>query len=360
MENPGRVNIVDGKAEKGFSIWIRDSMIPVEDEDESAKLLIQDRTYWPGPEDAKIPSLIAQSNPDVTSQAHTALRIDGGNLVSNQDYIIIGHDSVEQTTNRLKELAAREETKREIIRFYEVRTGKEVVEGAPPTNPNQVTLEEMWAGIAPEVFRSEFQRKVFIISKDDPATPAVEEQPAFHIDMAVTPIENDMFLVGDPGMAIRELKGLSPEEKAKVNRSMAKEAGLPEDADLIGKLIEVNGSPEHQANFDNVDRELRGKGFQTRRIPCFIGLRTTWSLPYLTYNNCIQENYIDESGKRVKNVYLPTYGCEPLEKIARAAYEDLGFKVIPLKMAAVSILEGAIRCSSYPLSRTDVPAPDGK
>lgn len=357
MANPERVNIVNGKAEKGFSIWIRDSMIPVASPDDLTKLLIQDRTYWPGPEDAKIPMLIDESSDAVSSQIHQPLRIDGGNLLSNEEYILVGHDSVAQTTARLKELAADPEWENEIIHFYEAKTGNEVVGPGQPAGEGQVTLDEMWKGIAPEVFHSEFQRKIFVICNDDPSTPLVEEQPVFHIDMAVTPVGNDTFLVGDPGMAIQVLQSLSPEEKAAVNSKMAQEAGFSDNPDLIGKLIEVNGSEAHQANFDNVARELEGRGYTIHRIPCLIGLRTTWSLPYLTYNNCIQENYTDESGTQVKKVYLPVYGCEPLEQIARAKYEQLGYEVVPLSMAAVSILEGAIRCSSYPLSRTDVPAP---
>ncbi len=357
MEHPERVKIIDGKADKGFSIWIRDSMIPVDNKDGTSTTLIQDRTYWPGPEDAKIPPLFAQNNEDVKARPHPALRIDGGNMLSNQTEILVGIDSVEHTTSLLKDLAQNQAWKEEIIDFYEIKSGNQVAgEGAHPSK-GIVTEEKMWQDIAPLVFESEFQRKVFVIARDNPATPLKEEQPAFHIDMAMTPIGNNKFLVGDPGMAIREFKSLSPEDYKLVNAAMNKECGFPPENDLIAKLIEVNGSDAHQGNFDNVARELEEKGYETERIPCLIGLRTTWSLPYVTYNNCIQENYVDDNGTGVKKVYLPTFGCEPLEKIALAAYEREGFEVIPLKMAAVSILEGAIRCSSYPLARTDVPGP---
>jgi len=358
MESPERVNIVNAYAQKGFSIWIRDSMIPVENADESSKLLIQDRTYWPGPEDNKIPYLIAENNEGISSQRHPTLRIDGGNVLSNSNTIIVGNDSVDHTTKLLQERAVDSEWKKDIIKFYEAKTGKEIVEeGASPSSPNQETVEDMWKGIAPVVFESEFQRNVFVICKDDPATPNVEEQPVFHIDMAVTPVGDKKFLVGDPGLAIDMFNRLSPEERSRTNREMAKAAGFPEDTDLISRLIEVNGGKDHQANFDNVARELGDKGYEIERLPCMIGLRTTWSLPYLTYNNCIQENYTDESGRHVQKVYLPVYGCEPLEKMATETYERLGYQVVPLQMAAVSILEGAIRCSSYPVAKTDVPGP---
>ncbi|MDQ7821614.1 MAG: hypothetical protein RDV48_02330 [Candidatus Eremiobacteraeota bacterium] len=357
MVNPGRVNIVNAHSQKGFSIWIRDSMIPVANPDGTTTLLMQDRTYWPGPEDAKITPLFAQGNSNLTAVPHPSLRIDGGNMLSNEEFIFVGQDSVVHTTDRLKELFVLPRWKDEIIRFYENRTGKDVVLEGVPEKPGQVTLAEMWRTIAPEVFESEFERQVYVICQDDPSTPLKEEQPVFHIDMAVTPVGNRKFLVGDPGMAIRTFQALTEEEKAKANNEMAKEAGFSPGTDLIGKLIEVNGSDAHQANFDNVARELKEKGYEVERIPCMIGLRTTWSLPYLTYNNSIQENYTDESGKQVKKVYLPTYGCEPLEKIALDTYTRNGYEVVPLKMAAVSILEGAIRCSSYPVERTDIPGP---
>jgi hypothetical protein len=357
MENPERVKIIDGKADKGFSIWIRDSMIPVDNKDGTTTTLIQDRTYWPGPEDAKIPPLFSQNNDDVKTRPHPALRIDGGNVLSNQSEIIVGHDSVNHTTALLQELAKDPKWKSEIVHFYEIKSGNEVQPEGAPGGKGKVTMNEMWHDIAPMVFESEFERKVFVIGKDDPATAQVEEQPAFHIDMAVTPIGNRKFLVGDPGMAINVFNSLAPEERVKVNASMNRECGFPPENDMISTLIKVNGSAEHQQNFDNVAQELKGEGYDIERIPCMIGLRTTWSLPYLTYNNCIQENYTDDNGKQVKKVYLPTYGCEPLEKIAMAAYEREGFQVVPLKMAAVSILEGAIRCSSYPLARTEVPEP---
>lgn len=354
MENQERVKIIDGRAEKGFSIWIRDSMIPVDNRDGTTTTLIQDRTYWPGPEDAMVPPLFSQNNKDVKAKYHPALRIDGGNMLSNQKEILIGIDSVDHTTALLKDIAKNAQFKEEIIHFYEVKSGNHVDQkDLSRIKGNVVTEEKMWSDIAPLVFESEFQRKIFIVAKDNPQTPLKEEQPAFHIDMAMTPIGNDRFLVGDPGMAINIFKSLSPEDYNKVNASMNKECGFPPENDLIAKLIEVNNSPAHQQNFDNVVRELEEKGYKTERIPCLIGLRTTWSLPYVTYNNCIQENYTDDDGSMIKKVYLPTFGCEPLEQIAKAAYEREGFQVIPLNMAAVSILEGAIRCSSYPLARTD-------
>lgn len=331
--DPSRVKIVSAEAQKGFSIWIRDSMLPVRMPDGKTLLMIQDRTYWPGPEDASVPALIDQANDSLESSPHPALRIDGGNILSNRHQIFVGHDSVEHTRARLQELAQDPERLKDIQQFYQAWTAKD-------------DFSQMWDELPALVFEKAFQKDVIVIGADDPATPIKEEQPAFHIDMAVTPIGDNKVLVGDPRMAIEAFNALSPEDRARVNSEMAAQAGIPGNPDLIGKLIEVNGTPEAQASYDSVARQLGKEGYEVERIPSMIGLRTTWSLPYLTYNNCMQEVYGD-----TRKVYLPTYGCEPLDKIATDSYQRNGFEVVPLEMAAISKLEGAIRCSTYAVER---------
>ncbi len=336
--DPARVTVVNAQAQKGFSIWIRDSMLPVRMPDGKTLLMIQDRTYWPGPEDASVPPLIDAANESLESSPHPALRIDGGNILSNRHQIFVGHDSIEHTRARLQELAQDPERLKDITQFYQAWSGNEV-------NDAQ-SLATMWEDVPRLVFEKAFQKDVLVIGADDPGTAIKEEQPAFHIDMAVTPIGDNKVLVGDPSLAIAAFQALSPEERARVNAEMAAQAGIEGNPDLIGKLIEVNGTPEAQANYDSVARQLGKEGYEIERIPSMIGLRTTWSLPYLTYNNCMQEVYGD-----TRKVYLPTYGCAPLDKIAVDTYKRNGFEVVPLEMAAISKLEGAIRCSTYAVER---------
>ncbi|MEW6281207.1 MAG: hypothetical protein AB1758_21530, partial [Candidatus Eremiobacterota bacterium] len=288
--DPARVTVVDARTERGMSIWIRDSMLPVRLPDGTTLLMIQDRTYWPGPEDSRVPALIDEADDRIASQPHPALRIDGGNVLSNQHQIFVGKDSVEHTRARLQELAADPQRFQEIKHFFQAWTGLEVVEG-DPAHDYEVGLSDMWRDLPVLVFEKAFQKDVLVLGEDDPNTPIREEQPAFHIDMAVTPIGENKVLVGDPGMAIEVFRGLGSEERARVNAEMAAQAGLDPSHDLIGKLMEVNGTPEAQANYDNVARQLGAAGYEVERIPSMIGLRTTWSLPYLTYNNCMQDVY---------------------------------------------------------------------
>lgn len=327
-----RVTIVGAESEKGMSIWIRDSMLPVRDgQSGQSKLLIQDRTYWPGPEDNRVAPLLDAAHESISSQDHPALRIDGGNVLSNSHHCIVGNDSITHTRERLQELAQDTKKREAIEAFYSQASGK------PPG-------EDMWQELPKLVFESEFQRPVLVVARE-------REQPAFHIDMTMTPIGDSKFLVGDPGMAIAQLRNLSPSEKAEVNRSMALQAGITSGEDLVEKLIAANSEPAKQADYDATARELSEAGYEIERIPALMGLRTTWSVPYLTYNNCIMENYTNPQGEDVKKVYLPQYGCAPLDQMAQEIYERNGFEIVPLEMGAISKLEGAIRCSSYAIDR---------
>jgi len=338
-------------------------MIPLLAADGSWRLLVQDRTYWPGAEDQRVPFIIAQRSQGFAAIPHAALRIDGGNMLSNREYAFVGSDAVTHTTEGLRELATDPGHLTEIVRFYEARTGLKVVEADTPApgDARHVSLEQMWQDIAPAMFESLFSRKICVLGQDDPSTPElVEKQPAFHIDMAVTPIGEDLFLVGDPSIARHILQGFTAEEREHWNGTLAKQAGLGVrqgvSEDLIGKLLSANSHPAQQANFDNVARELQERGYRVLRVPYLEGVRYSLSLPYFTYNNCLQERYQDAGGREICKVYLPTYGVEPLDAAARKVYENLGYQVVPLKMAAISLLEGAIRCSAYPVRRTDVPA----
>ncbi|MBT9586923.1 hypothetical protein IV102_26515 [bacterium] len=329
--DPERVTVVGAHSEKGMSIWIRDSMLPVRNDQSASKLLIQDRTYWPGPEDNQISPLLQAAHPEITAQNHPALRIDGGNVLSNQKQTVVGSDSIRHTRERLQELAQDPEKLIQIEEFYRQASGQE---------PGQ----SMWEDLPRLVFESEFQRPVLIVARD-------RQQPAFHIDMTLTPIGDSKFLVGDPSLAIEALHQLTPEERAETNRTMSLQAGITSGEDLIEKLIAANSSPEKQADYDATARELAESGYEIQRIPALMGLRTTWSVPYLTYNNCMMENYSDQNGETVKKVYLPQYGCAALDKLAESIYQQNGFEVIPLEMGAISKLEGAIRCSSYAIKR---------
>lgn len=316
-----RVRVVKADTDKGFSIWIRDSMLPVRDEDGNTKVIVQDRSYFAGPDEQNAPFRLG-----LKAERHPSLRLDGGNILNNGRRAFVGIDSIQHTRERLQELDP-----------------KAVDQLLKLTGTDMDELPRL-------LIENEVGKSVTVVAGDDPNTPIREEQPAFHIDMVATPIGDEEFLVGDPGLAIQTLQNLSPQERREVNLAMTRAAALPQDQDLIGKLIEQNAGPENQANYGNLARQL-SEDHEVERIPCLMGQRYGHDLPYLTYNNCMMEDYLNEAGERIRKVYLPQYGCEPLDKMARQAYEQRGFQVVPLDMAAITVLAGAIRCSSYALER---------
>ena len=329
------IHIVVADPEEGFSIWIRDSMLPLQREDGLTRLLVQDRSYFAGPEEQLVPYLLPEE-----AVAHPALRLDGGNILSNSHQAFVGIDSIDHTRERLTELHQQEPARLEPLLALYRETREQP--GAD--------LKEALPHLPQLLFETEFGKSIMVLGKDDPATEQKETQPAFHVDMMATPIGDEKFFVGDPRLAIEILEGLSPEERQRVNNSMTEAACLPPDQDLIGKLIAQNEGTENCQNYDNVATEL-SSDYGVTRLPVMMGQRYGHELPYLTYNNCIMEDYTGEDGARVRKVYLPQYGCEPLDKLAREAYRQEGFEVVPLDMAAITVLAGAIRCSSYAISR---------
>ena len=96
-----RVRIVKADSETGFSIWIRDSMLPVEAADGSTKIVVQDRSYFAGPDEQNAPFRLG-----LEAEFHPSLRLDGGNILNNGKRAFVGIDSIEHTRQRLTEIQA--------------------------------------------------------------------------------------------------------------------------------------------------------------------------------------------------------------------------------------------------------------
>ncbi|MBI2265707.1 MAG: hypothetical protein HYU64_11120 [Armatimonadetes bacterium] len=344
--NRDRIRIIP--VDKYISIWFRDSMLPAYSEEGKPKIMIQDRTYWPSPNDPLVPKAIAEANPDIPAVPMPLLRVDGGNILSNSRTTFIGVDSADQTTDLLQKLAKQGNAfKEKVIAFYENRTNQKVVETEIP-GQGEVSIEDMWRTLAPEVFKSEFKREVHIIGTDDPLTPEYEQQPVFHMDMAFTPIGDDTVLVADPSMAISIVGALSPERYKEANRELSETSGA--SGDILKKLIRNSSDPALQRNCDSVARDMEKQGYKVFRLPY---LASGYDhLPFITYNNCILEDFSREDGSKVKRVFLPTYGVRELDSASEAVYESLGFDVKPVTMAGITTLKGAIRCSCNIIDKT--------
>lgn len=101
--------------------------------------------------------------------------------------------------------------------------------------------------------------------------------------------------------------------------------------------------------------QLEAAGFAVRRIP-YLDTHdgSDWQLPILSYNNVLVENYRDKDGTEHHVVTMPTYDIPPLDEVAQAVYEELGFVVIPVRGFVASATDaGALHCMVKVLNRTE-------
>jgi len=140
-----------------------------------------------------------------------------------------------------------------------------------------------------------------------------EDVPGHHIGMFVTPISNDVVLVGDVAA------GLSL---------------LPAEVELP---LAVDRSRSTAGRFARVARELRAHGFVVRPVP-LVPLED--GLTYLTYNNVLLERRAD--GRL--HAYVPQFGIEGLDRAGRAAFEGQGVVVHPVDVRRIYTQNGTVRC----------------
>jgi len=176
-----------------------------------------------------------------------------------------------------------------------------------------------------------------------------------HVDTYLTPLTSPggdpVIVVADPSLAKAELEKWSPLQRERYLRIIAqkiypKEFSIDPMATIDKVWEEIMSSFEQtygkslQGFLDYIAKKLQEEGFQVIRIPI---------IPYdgyLTlYNNVEIE---DTTSKRV--VYLPVYGI-PLDSMATATYEGLGYKVIPINFVHALNCGGGVQCRLQVLQR---------
>ena len=158
---------------------------------------------------------------------------------------------------------------------------------------------------------------------------AIEPQPEFHLDLGFTFLDEDTIAVADPGLSM----------------------GLVANRPDLAPLVQATRDKQLSEKYDRAARRLAELGYRICRLPnlCGLGLTT----PYLTYNNVLLENYLDQ-GLPVKKVYLPVYDVPELDEVARETFRKHGFQVVDMPSARLSTkLWGAIRCATGDLRVTD-------
>lgn len=135
--------------------------------------------------------------------------------------------------------------------------------------------------------------------------------PWDHVDMYMTPIGNNIFLVGDTRLGQRLLDETVPEHWK-----------LPCD--------------EIDAKLDTVAKQLADLSYRVLRVPSVFDPAGDW---IITYNNVLME---ERAGRKV--VIMPNYELPKLDQAAASVYRDLGYDVKTVNVKHVYEFGGAVRC----------------
>lgn len=358
-KNPERFKVID--TGRYLSIWTRDSMIPVKSENGTV-ILLPDRyrdSYYLADE-RYAAKVLKENNQNFDSQKLDNIFIDGGDILSGPGTFFVGEGSIHKTIESLKERSARDKDfKFYILNYYEQHTGKKVAEesrfieftGNKKLNQNEVTFEQMLEELVPEILQSKFGSKLYVLGKDDPKTQRVERQPVFHIDMCITPIDEKVALLADPCMAldiIKKLKNENPDEYKKQVEEFCRcsDMSVEEFVNYLKRELGNSRYNKEESDFEAAGRNLKQEGFKVITVP-YLAPKV-----YMSYNNCLMNDYYSQEGRRIKQVFLPVYGFKALDDTAVKTYEDLGYEVIPLKFSNVAELKGALRCVSQVLEKS--------
>lgn len=415
MANPERVKFVEPDG-KSLTVWARDQMLAgyFPNDPEHTLLIGQSMLHdWHG-DDMDVPPLIAQNNSKIVFDPERRIRTDGGDGVTNTKEEFRGAFSYVATAEMLQQMGkSNRALKQDVMEYFERTTGHHVVESengelplktvprevpigynmnefevvpnpdfkAVEVGPGEIREDQMWLNAAKKLFEEEFGKPVTIMGLDDPKTKEIEGPASDHLDMSLTPIDDNTFLLGDPKLAKDLLKGLSPEEKKQANARFTeiKQAALTEDIRLLKEKggdrmpedkknqlitmlekemevpfnidtdLESRKQGDKPYNFDNYEHVLKEKGYNVDRVP---HLEPQGWGPYITKNNSLSERFTKEDGTEVRRVFLPFFGIPAIDNKAKEVWEKNNFEVIDMPLANLSSRWGALRCISQWLERS--------
>lgn len=322
-DRPGRARFLELPFESPITIWTQDPFLVLRGPGDEITLLTS--KAFDRADDRLMADVIASDGGYRVRPS--GLFFEGGNIVSDEEHILIGANTIRRNAVELDVSDA------EVVLRFEEELGRRVLVVGPfpqpiahidmaitPLGGGRIAVADAAAGAA--IAERALQ--------DDPASVAAFERWC----------EEHFF--GDP--AIRELTGkdgaLTPPQVT--GRTM----------DMIAK------SREAAPLLDGVAASLERLGYRVARVPLLFGgpeaepeaggtERMRAAYPMLTYNNVIVET--GESGSRV---YLPRYGWPAIDNAARDAWAALGFTVQPIDGLTISAMYGgALRCAVKVLAR---------
>ncbi len=155
--------------------------------------------------------------------------------------------------------------------------------------------------------------------------------PRHHMSMYMAPLDvaddatgKPVVLVGDP----REAARLVGDDF--VPGEVGFESGAP---------LRADARPSTVARFDRVARELEAAGFEVVRIPAVAFDDKT----YFAYTNGVYETRRTVDGPR-RTAWMPVFGVPALDDAARAVYERLGWRVVPVRVRSIYAQHGTLGC----------------
>jgi hypothetical protein len=319
VENPERVNIISTNAQ--FSIWAQDSALVMGD-----KVIQQDRMWFPGYGDSEMAKEITQANPEVKFQRMEGIFIDGGNQLATKDKIFVGSDAIAFMMKDMRTYPSKYETIKNDLRIRD---------------DDRMSQEELCKLMMDRTFP---HQKVVIVGYKG-------QQPAFHIDMAITPLGKPdpesgkpVMLVGDPSVAIKTLEDLmkkSPAKFASYEKAVHKKIAGSPDHPLKDLVNYLNEDKNLQENFDALAKGFERDGYKVERVP-YLGSSSMRNAPWITYNNSVFDG---------DSIFVPNFGVPELDGPANKVFEKYGYNVVPIDMNAISSMMGAINCITKVIER---------
>ncbi len=235
---------------------------------------------------------------------------------------------------------------------------------------NTIAINSKLLEVDAAVIRSKFQklfgRRVIVVGE--------EQQEVTHIDLVFTPLPGNRIAIADSRLGASLMQNLldnNPEEMASFEQQAENNffgrADITELADQLGNSIvrpavvgkaqeNIKASIAAGDQLDAIAQQMSEAGYEVERVPALVpdltlqrkqsGKEKT-NYPFLTYNNVLLE---ERNGTSV--VYLPQFDCPTLDNAAAERWAEMGFKVKTISGFSTSAMYGgALRCCTKVLLR---------